>query len=518
MNFTYENQGTNTFLVYEMTESDSVDGVSLGMLTNNHIPGLAPALFSQMDDRKYVKYNISSRISVEQMFSSPITRNRLLGVLGSIAEALLSVEEYMLNPSSLLLESKYIFADVTTGSAVMICLPLAEYISETNPCQYLKSIVFGAQFDPSESNEYVAKLITYLNNASAFSLDGFRKLLQELATAPAAATNVVKTATPQPASVQPSVQSASVQPVQSVPVQPSVQPVSVPPNPVQPAPQPAPVRSVRPVSKAATGPAGKPAAPAVPAEDLMTIGYLLQHYSKENKAIFDAQKDARKTSTAKTAKPAKVKTEKTKPEKAKKVKEKTDKKAKATQPNFAIPGQAAVITPGIGTSVAPVQKTEVPVRPAAPVAAPVSSAPVQASAASVAAAQPSAPLNFGETTVLSSPVCGETTVLNNVSPQTSVRPTLVRRKTGENIAVSKTVFRIGKEQSFVDYCINGNSAISRCHANIIAKNGQYYVVDTNSTNHTYVDNKMIQSNAEQLITDGSVIRFANEEFEFKLFV
>ena len=44
----YENQGTNTYLVYAIKEDDSVDSMSLGMLTNNKIHGLAPTLFTQM--------------------------------------------------------------------------------------------------------------------------------------------------------------------------------------------------------------------------------------------------------------------------------------------------------------------------------------------------------------------------------------------------------------------------------------------------------------------------------------
>ena len=38
MDFSYENQGANTYLVYEIKEGDSIDTLSLGMLTNNSIP------------------------------------------------------------------------------------------------------------------------------------------------------------------------------------------------------------------------------------------------------------------------------------------------------------------------------------------------------------------------------------------------------------------------------------------------------------------------------------------------
>ena len=89
-------------------------------------------------------------------------------------------------------------------------------------------------------------------------------------------------------------------------------------------------------------------------------------------------------------------------------------------------------------------------------------------------------------------------------------------KNNEKIRLNKPVFRIGKEKSYVDYFIGDNSAISRSHADIVTRDGQYYVVDINSTNHTYVNGGMIQSNVEVRIDHGTKLRFANEEFEFKL--
>ena len=89
-------------------------------------------------------------------------------------------------------------------------------------------------------------------------------------------------------------------------------------------------------------------------------------------------------------------------------------------------------------------------------------------------------------------------------------------KTGEQILIDKDMFRIGKEPNYADYCIRDNSAVSRSHAVITVFGGQYYVTDTNSTNHTFVDDRMIQSNNQTEIMNGSKIKFGNEEFEFRL--
>ena len=124
--------------------------------------------------------------------------------------------------------------------------------------------------------------------------------------------------------------------------------------------------------------------------------------------------------------------------------------------------------------------------------------------------------NFGETTVLSGGGIGETTVLGVFTATVEVKPYLIRVKNNEKILLDKPVFRIGKEKSYVDYFIGDNTAISRSHANIVCKDGEYFVVDTNSTNHTYVNGTMLASNVETKVTDGAKIRLANEDFEFKL--
>ena len=125
--------------------------------------------------------------------------------------------------------------------------------------------------------------------------------------------------------------------------------------------------------------------------------------------------------------------------------------------------------------------------------------------------------NFGETTVLGvGMAAGETTVLGAAQAQI-VSPYLLRLKNNERIQLSKPVFRIGKERSYVDYFISDNTAVSRSHANILIKGTEFYIVDTNSTNHTYVNGNMIQSNVETKLEHGSKVRLANEEFEFFMY-
>ena len=124
MNFTYENQGHNTFLVYELSDLEEIDSLSLGMLSANDIPNLLKVTFVQMDLKRYIKYNISSKISAKQLFMGTVNKRRLISVFSGIVNAMMAAEEYMLNTDMIMLDMDYIFTDVSSNDTVMICLPI----------------------------------------------------------------------------------------------------------------------------------------------------------------------------------------------------------------------------------------------------------------------------------------------------------------------------------------------------------------------------------------------------------
>lgn len=95
-------------------------------------------------------------------------------------------------------------------------------------------------------------------------------------------------------------------------------------------------------------------------------------------------------------------------------------------------------------------------------------------------------------------------------------PYLVRVNTEERIMLGKVTFKLGKASRGVDYTVSGNGAISRQHAVIIQKDGVCYIKDNKSTNHTYVNGRMIEEGVEEILTHDSMIKLGDEEFVFKI--
>lgn len=557
MSFTYENQGNNTYLVYKIGASDNVDTMSLGMITNNKIDGIVPTLFTQSDTDRFIKYNISAKVSAKEFLSGVVNKKRLLGVFISVLKAIKSTEEYMIDARSLLIDLEHIYVDVSKCDAMLVCLPLVRQNESVNIPMFFKQIMFSTQFDQNENCDYVAQIINYLNSTPVFSVDAFEKILMDI---DADNLNIAasKAVVGQQKPVQPQSQSQSQQPKPMQPAMNQLKNAQVQTN----MPSQGKMQSQRETQSANNVVQPNQVNFAVPnmnpqnqnrinnnvqmgtnisgtyvettSEKQMSMFGLLTHYSKENKQIYERQKAQRKAQKEAEKNGAAM----------------PGQNVKASNASFAIPGQPPQQRPQPQTVMPqqPQQQFAQPQRqftqsnqPQSQFAQPqpmpqaqqkpvqqVQPQPVQNQNTNTGmTGNPSVPPqilenmtkagNFGETTVLGvGSEAGETTVLGTSQAQI-IKPYLLRIKNNERIELNKPVFRIGKERSYVDYFVSDNTAVSRSHANIINKDNEFYIVDTNSTNHTYVNGSMIQSNVETKIEHGTKIRLANEDFEFFMY-
>lgn len=526
MSFTYENQGNNTYLVYKIGASDNVDTMSLGMITNNKIDGIVPTLFTQSDTDRFIKYNISAKVSAKEFLSGVVNKKRLLGVFISVLKAIKSTEEYMIDARRLLIDLEHIYVDVSKCDAMLVCLPLVRQNESVNIPMFFKQIMFSTQFDQNENCDYVAQIINYLNSTPVFSVDAFEKLLMDI---DADNLNIAasKAVVGQQKPVQPQSQSQSQQPK---PMQPAMNQLKneqvqtnmpsqgkmqsqretqsannvVQPNQVNFAvPNMNPQNQNRINNNVQMGTNISGTYVETTSEKQMSMFGLLTHYSKENKQIYERQKAQRKAQKEAEKNGAAMPGQNVKP----------------SNVSFAIPGQPPQQRPQ------PAQAQPQPVMPQQPqqqfaqpqrqftqsnqpqrqFAQPQPMPQAQQKPAQQVQPQsvqnqntntgmtgnPSVPPqilenmtkagNFGETTVLGvGSEAGETTVLGTSQAQI-IKPYLLRIKNNERIELNKPVFRIGKERSYVDYFVSDNTAVSRSHANIINKDNEFYIVDTNST-------------------------------------
>ena len=540
--FKYENQGASSFLVYQLKEEDVLDNISLNMLTSNKAKGLASTNYMQMDTQRFIRYTITGKITANQFFARPVTKQSFMGIFKGITEAMVSAEEYMLDPACILLDLNQIYTDVSTGETECICLPVENEKEQKDQREFLKSVMFQAQFENPEEGSYVTRILNYLNSIPVFSSLDFLNLLTEMERegkkdrtplAPAAKESLQQGV----AEFGNAVANSSVGGMAaSFFEQSSLSPAGA-------------LKQENAVEEAIPD---IPVPDDIPKEERISLFYLLQHYNNNRakeymaqqkqlkarkealKKIELAKKGGKKKSAASFNLPGgKAKTASAAPK---------AKKPASGGFSFQVPGkESGKDKPGEDLSGikslpnAPINSQGNPagnLKVSAPVGAGMNIPKSNPSVAkgTLQPAKPS-PLfsnqqeavgnggrNFGDTTVLHSGFRGEeTSVLNYTkAPDTPKQPYLLRIKNGERIPITGNIFRLGKEEKFVDYVIHDNEAISRSHANIISRNGQYFLQDNNSTNHSFLNGQQCVSNVELPLQDKASIRLGNEEFQFLL--
>ena len=540
--FKYENQGASSFLVYQLKEEDVLDNISLNMLTSNKAKGLASTNYMQMDTQRFIRYTITGKITANQFFARPVTKQSFMGIFKGITEAMVSAEEYMLDPACILLDLNQIYTDVSTGETECICLPVENEKEQKDQREFLKSVMFQAQFENPEEGSYVTRILNYLNSIPVFSSLDFLNLLTEMERegkkdrtplAPAAKESLQQGV----AEIGNAVANSSVGGMAaSFFEQSSLSPAGA-------------LKQENAVEEAIPD---IPVPDDIPKEERISLFYLLQHYNNNRakeymaqqkqlkarkealKKIELAKKGGKKKSAASLNLPGgKAKTASAAP-KAKKPSsggfsfQVPGKESGKDKPGEDLPGIKSLPNAPINSQGNPAGNPKV--------SAPIGSGmniPKSNPSAAKGTLQPAKPSplfsnqqeavgnggrNFGDTTVLHSGFRGEeTSVLNYTkAPDTPKQPYLLRIKNGERIPITGNIFRLGKEEKFVDYVIHDNEAISRSHANIISRNGQYFLQDNNSTNHSFLNGQQCVSNVELPLQDKASIRLGNEEFQFLL--
>lgn len=465
-NFEYEIQGATSFLVYKKKEQDVLDSVTIGMIANNKIEGVIPFMQQLIDQDVYFKYNVSSFNSLKDYFSGVVSKKRFLTVLKSLVKSYALVEEYMIDYSAVVLDSEYVFVDPRTAEAQIVLVPYKSNLT-MNIVDYLRLLLCSVHYDETEDRSYIASILSFLNTNQFFDVLEFQKFVEEML-----ADNSVK---------QQSV--ANVDRVVTTKIE-------VPTN-IIPDKKPSGFTDVEKIN-----PELKTTKTEIrDKEEIQKTDEETVNTEERKKGLFGLKKKEPK--------------EKKEEEKSKKPlftkKEKETKKQQTVQmmipgrePSMAIPNvQQVEQNKEIHTPISAIQEQDVHLDKTEVVHQ-----------------------DFGKTVDLRAYSKG-TEVLTQKRPQTEVlgpSPYFMVMRTRERFEITKDRMKIGSDASQNDFCIHGNTAISRAHAIIHYKDKNVYIEDNYSTNGTKVDGEKIKPGVlSKVLTHGTRIHLGDEELEMKLY-
>jgi len=67
----------------------------------------------------------------------------------------------------------------------------------------------------------------------------------------------------------------------------------------------------------------------------------------------------------------------------------------------------------------------------------------------------------------------------------------------------------------VDFAIPESLTVGRIHAEVVKESDDYYEVDINTKNGTFINGKRLQSQKKYKLNSGDEVRFGNEEAIFR---
>ena len=126
MDIQYYKDAKHNYLILE-AEINEENIFQYKMLENNRIDGLLPFSLRNMDESNYLYYEIDSKQSIKNRYDrKKMPYEKLLRLLSDLVQAAKDVDDYLLDPSHLVLLPEAIFEDFSTGKFYFIYDPLRE--------------------------------------------------------------------------------------------------------------------------------------------------------------------------------------------------------------------------------------------------------------------------------------------------------------------------------------------------------------------------------------------------------
>lgn len=477
-------EGGKALIVYEEDDmSAPLDTVSISMLVNNKIPYLVPVSFSQVDEMRYVKFNISSRIAFREFLERPTSFNIVSELFINMCNSFIELRKYMIDGSALILNTDSMFIDTSLSMASFIIEPRLDRHIPVKYNDFFKGILFSLQI---MDNDKLGNVVNMLNSRN-FSLEGFAESLRKLNSEGRSNTPLIND--------KDDFSDFADRQLSSIDSEQGEKKSKGSDGSIDSGKQKSDVRDAGNIKtvETPTPPADKPAQPKK--QGLMDI---IKSFGGDKK---EKDKKSKGKSTAKNQAPS--------------------------LGGIAIPGMEPDPVQAMGVQRSqqfeiPVNQPDEPLSLEKPDAVPQKQPEPQPLDEQQVREYKNEPymtyasLGSSAARVLRTDEADDDTTELMGSESSSECPRLIRLSTSEIIDIDKETFNLGRDpKSLLDYVIN-DKRVGRRHASIMHKNGNYFIVDLGSKNHTYVNGNMLISNMEQLLNNGDKIRLAVEEFIFQL--
>ncbi len=180
VSFRVRNFDKEQFLTFDIDDEAELDEELLDFLEEEEPRGIVPVIFEDGgEEQDTFSYNITDRIHICELSNQEINAEMVLKVMWGLVQAFIDMAEYRVPLSYLVLHRNYIYID-SDYRVEFICIPLSDMQEQADVNSFLRNLIASLRFDPSENGDYVAKLLSYVNNRELFNLHNMLALVEEL--------------------------------------------------------------------------------------------------------------------------------------------------------------------------------------------------------------------------------------------------------------------------------------------------------------------------------------------------
>lgn len=180
VSFRVRNFDKEQFLTFNIDNEAELDEELLDFLEDEEPEGIVPVIFEDEDEEcDTFSYNITDKIRLSELSNQEINAEMVLMVMRGLVLALIDMAECRIPLSYLVLHRNYIYID-SDYKVEFICIPLEDMQEEVDINHFLRSFIASLRFDSTENGDYVARMLTFVNNPEVFNLHNLLTLVEDL--------------------------------------------------------------------------------------------------------------------------------------------------------------------------------------------------------------------------------------------------------------------------------------------------------------------------------------------------
>ena len=166
--------------INRLADSEALDekvynGIEAGMFRR-----FLPITVKHEKNETVVECRAEGLTTLEDYFSSPVTRMMFLDVVRQLAAVISECESSSISLNNLDLEKDRIFLDPVTGNIRCVYWPVVNSQLSTLPYLFLQKLPWHISFTPDEDKAYLKQYAEFFERNQSFSTDDFTKLILEL--------------------------------------------------------------------------------------------------------------------------------------------------------------------------------------------------------------------------------------------------------------------------------------------------------------------------------------------------